>query len=142
MRNWNTHVSGLMLCLLLLAFYITYEELKHCLSKVYYHLFFLFILPMRNWNQFSYLEYIIGVLVFLYYLWGIETRSYNPFLSPQLLLFILPMRNWNKPNVTWFCSAPKPLFILPMRNWNKSFTCSMPGGVPFLYYLWGIETLI
>ena len=190
---------------MVLAFYITYEELKLIPYVKYRCSITLFILPMRNWNRFT-CHLRITPSFFLYYLWGIETILLIIHLCQSLLLFILPMRNWNlvciwQPNaqlvsfyityeelkhvlflidgltrktfyityeelklpkitapsqkipasfyityeelkhgVTGAPQACQKLFILPMRNWNFTTSILIISLIPFLYYLWGIET--
>ena len=57
----------------------------------------LFILPMRNWNQ------------------RVWVRT-----ADRKKLFILPMRNWNGRDTSEKITKIQ-LFILPMRNWNMTF---------------------
>ena len=76
---------------------------------------------MRNWNK----------------------RTWLPLGKSRIFLFILPMRNWNVTKA-WPIATFNSLFILPMRNWNSHktllYTQLLAGN--FLYYLWGIETLV
>jgi len=99
-----------------------------------------FIVPMRNWNNIIHSPFNFLILVFLSYLWGIETtgcvrrglkytaflsylwgiETYLSFLSSpcKVLVFIVPMRNWN---FRWYrrFNQKEIVFIVPMRNWNK-----------------------
>ena len=59
--------------------------------------FYVFSLPMRNWNFFCVLNVLISLAQFSAYLWGIETIY--------------------KANIAFF--FPKRVFSLPMRNWNQ-----------------------
>ena len=100
----------------------------------------LFILPMRNWNYLLaisfpflivFLYYLWGIETnlriiylclnrhFLYYLWGIETEMLYNGLTNEVYLFILPMRNWNHLVHIQDLLTFSSLFILPMRNWNQ-----------------------
>ena len=138
MRNWNLqygaseqspfhrfyrtyeelkHQQFVLQWIALQCFYRTYEELKlgsrdwPSLSKT------VFIVPMRNWNS-CVMESMTTVLLFLSYLWGIETQS-------QLLLSRRDQRFYRtyeelKHILT---IAKKPwlnVFIVPMRNWNTN----------------------
>ena len=78
--------------------------------------FWVLILPMRNWN--------IGCFLF-------ERKL-------QMVL-ILPMRNWNLLTSSTHC-VPSQVLILPMRNWNLPSRAGSVPGKWFWSYLWGIET--
>ena len=60
------------------SFYITYEELKPVSRFPNPSPAPLFTLPMRNWNCQSSWYSICSGIVFLHYLWGIETSSSCP----------------------------------------------------------------
>ena len=100
-----------------LCFHLTYEELKHFLTKKQGISLTVFILPMRNWNTVSTVTYCSNASKFSSYLWGIETVSgqetviddggfhltyeelklvFFSILLYFFIVFILPMRNWNK----------------------------------------------
>ncbi len=71
MRNWNT----------------SFETKSYGFEYV-------FSLPMRNWNN-TKERYFLSLDLFLAYLWGIETYSFNRLLTIENEVFSLPMRNWN-----------------------------------------------
>ena len=142
MRNWNFFESR---CLGASGpgFYRTYEELKRGTGdNLHDFSYFVFIVPMRNWNlsalphpilqswsfyrTYEELKHIKvchlsnHLAQFLSYLWGIETKHVQLLLSSYSIVFIVPMRNWNSAGV--LC-----------------MNCSQ---ISFLSYLWGIETLV
>ena len=72
MRNWNLE-NNLMLMMVKLGFYLTYEELKLGLTWDDIDLDKGdFILPMRNWNIYEECIFV-DLIQILSYLWGIET---------------------------------------------------------------------
>ena len=70
------------------GFYPTYEALKHSQKNGLFVEFFVFTLPMRHWNFSTLNNFLKFSIVFLPYLWGIETRV-APRL-PSLLAWFLP----------------------------------------------------
>ena len=125
------------------------------------------ILPMRNGNlnlrQFFWLKLCI---LFLSYLWGMETKQGRGFPSPlraEFLSYLWGMETWHKGSSYW---GRFLVLILPMRNGNTGFNLfllyyttvrSYPtyeewkpktpkaprlDFSPFLSYLWGMETKI
>ncbi len=99
---------------------------------------------------------------FVVYLWGIETKFRHNRAVTEQPVCSLPMRDWNSFIVLAF-SSTFSVCSLPMRDWNhvarpgRSETycvCSLPMRdwndpspqlgqfyiVPFVVYLWGIET--
>ena len=54
---------------------------------------------------------------FLQYLWGIETLSYYLFQYGLLWVFTVPMRNWNR-SFWKSLRVDFQVFTVPMRNWN------------------------
>ena len=116
MRNWNTMVNEKK-NVLRLAFYITYEELKHDGKR------------KKECTKIS----------FLYYLWGIETRhgqdknvhiiAFYITYEELKLLWVLRWKYIDKNTfyITYeelklccyiYINIDLSLFILPMRNWN------------------------
>jgi len=81
--------------------------------------YFIFTLPMRNWNV------------------GEETL-----IKSGVLIFTLPMRNWNIVRVILFAMFP---FRFLLYLWGIETSGAMlfilPYFLLFLLYLWGIETL-
>ena len=100
------------------------------------------ILPMRNGNHQTSSNYILVSVLFLSYLWGMETYVEKRELYWGLVVLILPMRNGN--HISWINYwFVEPVLILPMRNGNgSSMTYSEPMSLTFLSYLWGMETKI
>ena len=99
------------------SFYSTYEELKLQIIICYYVVTVLF------------LQYLWGIETpgsssicskpsgFLQYLWGIETEIVSEFNDGIFKVFTVPMRNWNK-NVGRDAIVNGIVFTVPMRNWN------------------------
>ena len=119
MRNWNK-VSALESGCFPICFYSTYEELKHETESG------------KN----------AKLLVFLQYLWGIETGVAEVVSAFAKLVFTVPMRNWNAIVAAYkgrwrhgFYSTYEELkrFWL-LSAWSAFFL--------FLQYLWGIETCL
>ena len=71
---------------------------------------------MRDWNiQVQSLTALI--ILFVSYLWGIETQQHSMILPPQLVC-ILPMRDWNPAEIN-VETVKNLVCILPMRDWNS-----------------------
>ena len=182
MRNWN----NLQFCknVVFYSFHLTYEELKlinliyHPDVSIRFHLTYeelklvgmsyyspgnwVFILPMRNWNQevAEAIEKVYNVFILPMRNWNHQEIQEK---AAKLLVFILPMRNWNFvffrcprfllatfSSYLWgietkrrfsLCLRTFSVFILPMRNWNDGKLCRAFCCRPFSSYLWGIETL-
>ena len=123
----------------MITFYITYEELKQAMTAKQETAKQLFILPMRNWNApkrerlekyYStfyityeelkrwigrYFNYIFDI-IFLYYLWGIETAMQS--IKRNLINSFYITYEELKLKTDTPLRIVLPLFILPMRNWN------------------------
>jgi len=98
--------------------YPTYEEWKPSSpSDTLVSASEVLILPMRNGNLYMHLVQFFLFLLFLSYLWGMETRDWDLCIKEQWRVLILPMRNGNH------CL---PIYIF--------------GQAGFLSYLWGMET--
>ena len=95
---------------------------------------------MRKGNIFSALRDFCFV-GFLSYLWGMETFTvYTLSLVNTNQVLILPMRNGNWGKRGLFMKMLIVL-ILPMRNGNpQNFSNLLYNFIPFLSYLWGMET--
>ena len=65
-KEWKRKI-GISIVLVPLPFYPTYKEWKHFLYQLFFSLFFLFILPIRNGNELG-LEKIKKIMNFLSYL--------------------------------------------------------------------------
>ena len=100
----------------------------------------LFILPMRNWNA-AFCASRSSSLPSFYITYEELKRHKKIFFYWEIFLFILPMRNWNSSSSD-ISETGVSLFILPMRNWNTWRVEDRVVLHIFLYYLWGIETII
>ena len=107
------------------GFHLTYEELKLAFSIFITSIFFVFILPMRNWNKKIYWQKF-SVLIYVFILpmrnWNLQYYHWSLALSA---VFILPMRNWNKSRLRESKIMRDFVFILPMRNWNQFSPASL-----------------
>ena len=89
---------------------------KYSFDKWYY----VYRVPMRNWNfQFD-KEEVQQNLMFIAYLWGIETIALARFFILENKVYRVPMRNWNSDIVGYF-GCGKRVYRVPMRNWNFLF---------------------
>ena len=145
-----------------LSSYPTYEEWKHFKeARSNFWSGIVLILPMRNgnrsnwrWNYDSKKVLILpmrngnfpvhnlpsGVMTFLSYLWGMETRYRKIDKKHWSKVLILPMRNGNSSTTTAFKKSRISVLILPMRNGNWGGCSKVSGSFSFLSYLWGMET--
>ena len=95
MRNWNLWFFqwGIIATV---CFYSTYEELKRPVRPVFLpHYPLVFTVPMRNWNTRGCPRNCPFCIVFLQYLWGIETDWKTCRNAEYNEVFTVPMRNWN-----------------------------------------------
>ena len=121
------------------------------------------ILPMRNGNHNPKIEDSNKVVMFLSYLWGMETRFNFININLFIIVLILPMRNGNTffiascESLSFSCSYPTyeewklrhpPLFFLlflrsypTYEEWKQNNIISIfYYCFRFLSYLWGMET--
>ena len=138
MRNWNPLICcAVSAKCAFLAYLWGIETSKFHLA--FFHLLFVFSLPMRNWNSATLVSIRKRLPVFslpmrnwnsylapgkqpycdsfLAYLWGIETGYWATHTSVFAHVFSLPMRNWN-PRARVPLGQVVRVFSLPMRNWN------------------------
>ena len=160
MRNWNDS-SGTRKESLLFVYSLPMRNWNFSSPTTMWSNTLVYSLPMRNWNwSFSFIFPVL--LVFIAYLWGIETRTSagqfsgnsqfiaylwgietNIFKQYQLegLKFIAYL--WGiETSINTKCKILcVVVYSLPMRNWNW-FTVSQASrnGHKFIAYLWGIET--
>ena len=116
MRNGNS-IFNISAPPLYFRSYPTYEEWKQRLVNINFKQTSVLILPMRNGNFFQWAKKPHPIM-FLSYLWGMETRIFYFVITPGYIkVLILPMRNGNRVRADW--------------KWR----CFQ-----FLSYLWGMET--
>ena len=121
-----------------------------------------FTLPMRHWNLFTSMFFIgcppcfyptyealkpnvaknavASAPLFLPYLWGIETSIVRKYTLSNAFVFTLPMRHWN-PDTVPSSLRVSPSFYPTYEALKPNFV-ALPklSMLPFLPYLWGIET--
>jgi len=102
-------------------------------------------------------------VLFIEYLWGIETHQLYCNRSHLALVYRIPMRDWNAiagtceaciiqvyriPMRDWnrvlipFPKGFKWVYRIPMRDWNPGTQTTPITQAAFIEYLWGIETSI
>ena len=97
-------------------------------------------IPMRDWNLFLLLQSQRIFVLFVEYLWGIETKKFENNLKLYIFVCRIPMRDWNS---CASCCIRTALLVcrIPMRDWNLFLLLqSQRIFVLFVEYLWGIET--
>ena len=107
MRNWNSNIfsepqnSGSFLQLegeqMITDLRLKYDSLQYY-ENWNSNIFFgigRFTVPMRNWNTPGGKPLATYFLVFLQYLWGIETPRGKLRPRSKFRVFTVPMRNWN-----------------------------------------------
>ena len=100
-----------------------------------------FIVPMRNWNMLYLIYNAINQILFLSYLWGIETIEKAVAKYKVCKVFIVPMRNWNQ-IIKQYNSTDRKSFYRTYEELKRERDSRRHRSVyKFLSYLWGIETL-
>ena len=89
MRNWNRNIIPLML------------QGRDPL----------FILPMRNWNIETTFLIPIDKLLFLYYLWGIETIEYSSCFASSAFIFLYYLWGIETPQRCLMCFSNRTFYI-------------------------------
>ena len=119
-----------------------YEELK--LSPLYCFFgshFFVYRVPMRNWNWFFIFFFSFFAILFIACLWGIETNKLKG--GPGYYMCLSrAYEELKQVNVFFYESFWICVYRVPMRNWNiiGDNISNAPAGM-FIACLWGIETL-
>jgi len=94
--------------------------------------------PMRNGNGDDYSSYRRPPK-FLPYLWGMETSEGVGKLRGSVRSY-RTYEEWKPGECPVFFSSSLKVLTVPMRNGNPFLGSFFAGDVPFLPYLWGMET--
>ena len=143
--------------------YLTFEGLKHGISKLMFSIKNVCILPLRDWNTdwtytyncgryglyltFEGLKRTFkyncddGKIWFVSYLWGIETRTLQWERYSHLKWFVSYL--WGIETFFFLVTFwnRDAVCILPLRDWNRDEDFEKKHPRLFVSYLWGIETL-
>ncbi len=103
------------------------------------------VLRMRSYRTYeewkrTWVDNLYRKILFLPYLWGMETTDCG---HPQLLRCVCSYRTyeeWKLFVYSYKLTDKQFVLTVPMRNGNASLYLLHHPGIPFLPYLWGMET--